>query len=160
MGHVDFRQLIEALCALTGFASAQHILRGDGIEFEGVTFALTQQPKAGPDALFIYADFGPLGLEQQARLYPLMLKENFLMMRSRQSTFSVSAATDSVVLIEKMALPGLTAEKLLAQLRLIAHRVNYFNRHHRDVGGHLNRPALRNHASVRRTLNLQDHAPC
>jgi hypothetical protein len=129
--HTEFEQLIQGLCSLTRYANPQQIIDGGGITFEGVTFALIYKPKADPDALFLYADFGQLDLEQQAALYPLMLQENMLMLSSRESTFSVSAKHDSVVMIEKISLPAQTPERLLALLRSMAHRANYFNKHHR-----------------------------
>lgn len=130
--HTEFEQLIKGLCALTRYAEPQQIIDGAGITFEGVTFALIYKPKADPDALFLYADFGQLDLEQQAALYPLMLQENLMMLGSRECTFSVSARLDSVVVVEKIRLSAQTPESLLALLRSLAHRAHYFSKHYRS----------------------------
>ncbi|MEB0137243.1 CesT family type III secretion system chaperone [Actimicrobium sp. CCC2.4] len=150
--HTAFEQLIQGLCKVTRYANPQQIIDGGGITFEGVTFALTYKPKADPDALFLYADFGQLDLEQQAALYPLMLQENMLMLSSREGTFSVAATNDSVVMIEKISLSAQTPESLLALLRSLAHRANYFNKHHRStrIGPH--------HASRNEATRLRTHA--
>ncbi|GAA4018739.1 CesT family type III secretion system chaperone [Actimicrobium antarcticum] len=129
--NTNFEHLITGLCQLTGFASPQSIIEGGGIAFNGVSFALTQKPKADPDGLFLHADFGQLDLEQQAVLYPLMLQENLMMMSSRDCTFSVSRVLDSVVMIERISLSTQTPETLLAMMRSLAGRANYFNKHHR-----------------------------
>ena len=61
-------------------------------------------------------------------LYPLMLKENAMMLHTRNCTFSVSEMYDHVVLIEKMSLAATTPQSLLAVMRSIARKANYFNK--------------------------------
>lgn len=126
----QFDQLVTGLCTLTGISIPNHLLAGDAICVEGVKFALATNALADPDALLLYADFGHLDLEKKAMLYPLMLKENFMLMGARNSTFGVSERSDSVVLIEYLSLTATTPDLLLARMRSLAHKANYFNKHH------------------------------
>jgi hypothetical protein len=127
----EFEHLMRGVCALTGLPSAQRLIDGDGFACAQVNFAITRKPHAHPDALFVHADFGPLSDAQQAIFYPLLLKENLMMMSTRQATFSVSAVRDSVVLIETMRLPGLTPAALVSAIQKLARSSHYFSKHHR-----------------------------
>ena len=129
----QFEQLVIALCSLGGFSEPQRIMAGDALCYEGVNFAITIDPQSDIDALLLYADFGRLDLEKKAMLYPLMLKENFMMLESRNCTFAVSEMHDSVVLIERLALSLATPQSLLAQMRAIAHKANYVNKQQRRL---------------------------
>ena len=158
---LEFSRLITGLCTLTGFASPQRIIAGDGIAYAGVNFSINYKPEKDRDAILLYADFGCFDLEKRAMLYPLMLKENFMMASTCNSTFSVSESLDSVVLIEKVCLSTATPASLLALMRSLSHRVNYFNRQHR----HRNATGTPNHhspiperASARATFGMQRHA--
>ena len=129
-----FLQLVTELCSLVGFPEPRHLLAGEAMRHEDVNFAMTVNPQSDADALLLYADFGCLDLENKAMLYPLMLKENFMMtMASRNCTFAVSETHDSVVLIERLSLSLTTSHSLLAQMRAIAHKANYFNKQHRRL---------------------------
>ena len=150
--HSSFDDLITGLCALTDYPAPLKIIAGEGIEFEGVNFAIICKQKSDPDALFLYADFGWLDLEQQAMLYPLMLKENFMMLGSRECTFGVSKLLDSVVLIEKVRLSQTSPESLLILMRSLARRANYFCKHHRAGASLTKRPAPRVRSAAR--LNI------
>lgn len=127
----QFNQLITGLCALTGISVSDQLTAGDAICVEGVKFALAINAQSDPDALLLYADFGSLDFEKKAMLYPLLLKENVMLMGSRNSTFGVSQRSGSVVLIECFSLTATTPDVLLARMRLLAHKANYFNKHHR-----------------------------
>ncbi len=133
--HSEFEQLIEGLCALTGYPASQRIIDGAGITIEDVTFTLMHKPADDSAALFLYADFGQFDLEEQAALYPLMLQENLMMVSSREGTFSVSPTEESVVMIEKISLAAHTPGTLLTLLRSLTRRINHFNKHHR--AGHI-----------------------
>lgn len=123
----SFDQLIRGLCALAGFTAPQRLLAGDAICFDNVDFAITVGVPHHPDALLLYADFGKLDLEKKAMLYPLMLKENAMMLQTRNCTFGVSEIHDSVVLIEKLSLTATTPESLLKAMRMIARKAHYFS---------------------------------
>ncbi len=152
MKHFD--QLIAGLCTLTGSSVPHQLATGDAICFEGVNFAVAINAHADPDALLLYADFGCLDREKKAMLYPLMLKENFMMMGSRNGTFAVSERSDSVVLIECLSLSATTPDLLLARMRLLAHKANYFNKQHRG----LHHAAYRSRAHQSETLLSQRYA--
>ena len=126
----QFDQLIGGLCALAGFAAPQRIIGGGAICYEQVDFAITVDAAGDSDALLVYADFGKLDLEKKAMLYPLMLKENAMMLHTRNCTFGVCELDDHVVLIEKMSLAATTPQSLLAAMRSIARKANYFNKQH------------------------------
>lgn len=125
-----FDQLIGGLCALTGFAAPQRIIGGGAICYEQINFSITVDAAGDLDTLLVYADFGALDLEKKAMLYPLMLKENAMMLHTRNCTFGVSELYDHVVLIEKMSLATTTPQLLLATMRSLARKANYFNKQH------------------------------
>jgi hypothetical protein len=127
----QFDQLIAGLCTLTGISASRHLLAGNAINVDGISFAMAVHAQSDPDALLLYADFGSLDLEKKAMLYHAMLKENFMMQSSRNGTFGVCENTDSVVLIECMSLAATTPDLLLARMRLLVHKANYFNQQHR-----------------------------
>ena len=63
-------------------------------------------------------------------LYPLMLKENAMMLQTRNCTFSVCEMHDSVVLIEKRSLAATTPELLLNSMRAMARKAHHFQKQH------------------------------
>ena len=134
----QFDQLVIGLCNLAGIPSAHHVIQGNAICCEGIHFAVAVRAQSNPDTLLLYADFGILDLEKKARLYHLMLKENFMMRGSRNGTFGVSESSGSVVLIECMSLATTTPDLLLARMHLLARKGKYFSMQHGD-----NRPAAR-----------------
>ena len=150
-----FEQLVTEVCVVAGFSEPQRLLSGEAIDYEGVSFALANHPASDPDALLVYADFGCLDLEKKAMLYPLMLKENFMMLESRNGTFAVSEIHDSVVLIEHLSLIKTTPQSLLTKMRAIAHKANYFNKQHRGLQHAAFRPVTPQAASLRSQLNFQ-----
>jgi hypothetical protein len=126
----DFERLIHGFCALTGYHAPHRVLAGEGIIYDGVTLAVSWKPKANPAMLFVYASLGQLDAEHQAELYPLMLKQNFMMLTTSERTFSISKSTDSVVLIEGINLAGTTPEALLTVVKSLVRSAQYFHRTH------------------------------
>ena len=125
-----FDQLLQGLCALASFPAPLRPVAGDAICFDSVDFAFSIDLPRHPDALMLYADFGKLDLEKKAMLYPMMLKENAMMLHTRNCTFGVSEIHDSVVLIEQLSLAATTPESLLKTMRLIARKARYFSQQH------------------------------
>lgn len=128
-----FNQLIYELCAQANFPAPLRLLAGDAICFDSVDFAFSVDLPRSPDALLLYADFGKLDLEKKAMLYPMMLKENAMMLQTRNCTFGVSEIHDSVVLIEKLSLAETTPESLVKTMRSIARKARYFCQQHNHV---------------------------
>ncbi|MEC5217508.1 hypothetical protein RCH09_002466 [Actimicrobium sp. GrIS 1.19] len=125
-----FERLIHGFCALTGYHAPQRVLTGEGITYDGVILAVSWKPKANPAMLFVYASLGQLDAEHQAELYPMMLKQNFMMLMTSTRNFSFSKSMDSVVLIEDVSLADATPEALLAVVKSLVRSAQYFNRMH------------------------------
>ena len=155
----QFEQFVTDVCALAGCSEPQCHRSSNAISYEGVNFALAEDPASSPDALLIYADFGCLDLENKAKLYPLMLKENFMMLGSRNGTFAVSEIHDRVVLIEQLSLRQITPQSLLAKMRAIAYKANYFNKQHGRLQHAAFRTTTSQAASLRSQLNFPHAAP-
>ena len=150
----QFEQLVIGLCTLIGFPTPPHLIAGDAICYEGMNFALAVNTESNPDAVLLVADFGRLDLEKKAMLYPLMLKENFMMRGSGNCTFGVCESSDSVVLIDCLSLATTTPEALQARMRSLAHKTNHFNKQHRR----LHSAAYRSNAAQSAALRSQYQA--
>lgn len=152
----QFDQLVIDLCRLIGYPTPQHLIAGDAVCYEGMNFALASNAESEPDAVLLIADFGSLDIEKKAMLYPLMLKENFMMRGLRNCTFGVCESSDSVVLIDCLSLATTTPDALQARMRSLAHKTNYFNKQHRR----LHPAAYRSNTAQSAALRSHYHASC
>ena len=127
----SFRHLINDLCKAAGLADPKRVEQGESIQVDGVECAILHHDELAPDLAFAYVAFGAAPARDQARIYEMLLQQNYLGFAGKGPCFTISPISGHVVYVEHARIDQTSGRELLARLghlaaRAVEWRLNHF----------------------------------
>ena len=131
MSRKEFTGLIEGLFTLMALDQPERVIAGDALMINKVAFSLVQSDQIDASLMSIYADFGPIPAQLEARICKVLMEANLYLFIEQGPIFALSADQKNVLCAERRVIGKTTPEDLYELLMRLASkanewRINYF----------------------------------
>jgi hypothetical protein len=116
VSNIQYFELIDEFCLLTGLAQPRMITEGGTVLIDEVAFSLQHDPQADDTLLYIYAEFGALPRGREMLAAVALLEANLFLYSGASPAFAIAPGTEQVVMAHHCALAQIDAQGLHALL--------------------------------------------
>lgn len=130
MSRKAFVELVEGFCSLAGLSEPERAVAGETVMMDGVGFTLVQSDEVDPSLISIYAEFGKIPLQLEARVCKLLLEANLYLYIEKGPIFTLSPDQKSVICAERRMLGQTTPKDLRDLLVRLAAKANEWRKNY------------------------------
>jgi Tir chaperone protein (CesT) family len=114
-----YQQLIDQFCALTGLPSAAGVAKGDPVDLNGITCAVSLREGSDEDFV-VYADFGAMPQAREQEVGQALLEQNFAAVPKGHPVYGLSRVSRTVICTQSLSVKQTNAEALAVLMAAMA----------------------------------------